>query len=331
MGAGGLELVRRNWTILSQHAEEASMLWLLRNAAVEEPHYDLPDLLELDNRVEAHLDGLRIAGDAGWSLCEEQLGAEEAGEVFAAGAMAFLSGEPGRLEKVLEVVAKDSRLMPPLVSALEWQEVEAAIRLASAHLASENPLLREAGLRALTALRRDPGSALTDLLGDDAPGVQAAALQAAGVFHRVDHLRETVEAMGSSDPEIRFPAAWATALLGDDARALALLREGAENGGPHSRAAAMMVVRRQSHEQVLGWLNSLEKDPQQERLFLWVAGQLGDPVVVPRLFSRMMIPELARPAGEAFTFITGVDLAYADFEGGRSRGLHRRSNGGSCR
>lgn len=51
--------------IVSQHAEEAAFLWLLRDRAVYAPHYSLADLSELDDRVEAHLDGLRIAGDAG--------------------------------------------------------------------------------------------------------------------------------------------------------------------------------------------------------------------------------------------------------------------------
>ena len=49
--------------IIDQHAEEAAFLWLLRSNAVSAPHYDLDDLSGLDERVEAHIDGLRIAGD----------------------------------------------------------------------------------------------------------------------------------------------------------------------------------------------------------------------------------------------------------------------------
>ena len=63
--------------IISQHAEEASFLWLLRDNAVRDPHYSLEDLAELDERVEAHVDGLRIAGEAGWEICKEQLTWEE--------------------------------------------------------------------------------------------------------------------------------------------------------------------------------------------------------------------------------------------------------------
>ena len=48
--------------VLDQHAEEAAFLALLRDYAVRAPHYDLEELAELDQRIEAHLDGLAIAG-----------------------------------------------------------------------------------------------------------------------------------------------------------------------------------------------------------------------------------------------------------------------------
>jgi len=48
-------------SIVSQHAEEAAFLWLLRSNATGAAHYSLKDLAKLDGRVEAHLDGLRVA------------------------------------------------------------------------------------------------------------------------------------------------------------------------------------------------------------------------------------------------------------------------------
>ncbi len=60
-------------TIIEQHAEDAAFNWLLRDRAVSEPHYDLADLAHLDDRVEANIDGLRIAGDEGWEICREAM------------------------------------------------------------------------------------------------------------------------------------------------------------------------------------------------------------------------------------------------------------------
>jgi uncharacterized protein (TIGR02270 family) len=42
---------------------------------------------------------------------------------------------------------------------------------------------------------------------------------------------------------------------------------------------------------------------------------LGDPAFIPWLIEQMAIAEQARVAGEAFTMITRVDIAYEDLEG----------------
>ena len=70
-------------TILDQHAEEAAFLAGLRSYAVGAPHYDLAHLGDLDERIEAHLDGLRIAGLKGLHLLLEQLTPHAQGELFA--------------------------------------------------------------------------------------------------------------------------------------------------------------------------------------------------------------------------------------------------------
>ncbi|GMV49639.1 MAG: hypothetical protein DYH04_11550 [Nitrospira sp. NTP2] len=59
--------------IIHQHAEEVAVLWLLRSNAIHAPHYALKDLAKVDERIEAHLNGLRIAGDAGWEICKVEL------------------------------------------------------------------------------------------------------------------------------------------------------------------------------------------------------------------------------------------------------------------
>src|SRR5439155_7238380 len=106
--------------VLSQHAEEAAFLWLLRDDAARAPRYDLTDLATLDGRVEAHLDGLRIGGRAGWAVCQGALGQREPGEVFAAGVLALADSDPARRTKVLELGSSTLELSRALISALGW-------------------------------------------------------------------------------------------------------------------------------------------------------------------------------------------------------------------
>ena len=74
--------------IIEQYAEEADFIWSQRSLAITAPHYTLSDIVELDKRLEAYLDGLRIAGDSGWEICNEVFGWEEAGEIFTGASLA---------------------------------------------------------------------------------------------------------------------------------------------------------------------------------------------------------------------------------------------------
>ena len=77
-------------------------------------------MAHLDDRIEAHIDGLRIAGDDGWELLKETLGWEEAGEVFASVVLAFETGVEERMDTVLEAGSDDYELSRGLVFALVW-------------------------------------------------------------------------------------------------------------------------------------------------------------------------------------------------------------------
>ena len=63
-------------SIVSQHAEEAISLWWLHRDAVVAPQFGIRELRRLHDRIEAHVDGLRIAGDAGLGACMSQLAHE---------------------------------------------------------------------------------------------------------------------------------------------------------------------------------------------------------------------------------------------------------------
>jgi len=106
--------------IIEQHVVESAFLWLLRDAAVYQPHYSLKDLAHLDKRLEAHIDGLRIAGSEGWEICKEALALKEPGEVFAATVLALESLDGQRVDEVVKVAIAEPENWCALVSATGW-------------------------------------------------------------------------------------------------------------------------------------------------------------------------------------------------------------------
>ena len=52
-----------NSEVIAEHAEESAFLWTMRHQAVGAPQDALKDLAALDDRNDAHLAGLRIAGE----------------------------------------------------------------------------------------------------------------------------------------------------------------------------------------------------------------------------------------------------------------------------
>jgi uncharacterized protein (TIGR02270 family) len=299
--------------VLLQHSEEAAMLWILRQGAIVSPHYSLADLAKLDGRTEAHLDGLRIAGADGWKFCDEQLAANEGGEVFAAGVMAFESARPELIAKVLLVVEETPKTVDGLVSTLGWLSIEQAHPHIQTLLRSNNAIHQRVGVAAGAIHRRHPGEALSRFVRAENPEVRARALKAVGELGDAS-LRANVEsALGDPDAECRFAAAWSGALLGFSTAVLGL-REIAESGSTRAVAAAGLSLRRMDLSAALSGQKWLAGDPKRIRLAIIAAGVIGDPVFVPWLISLMGQLPLARLAGESFTLITGADLAYRDLE-----------------
>jgi len=308
------------YAMVAQHAEESSSLWLLRDRAANAPHYSLKELAKLDGRVEAHIDGLRVAGDAGWEICREALGGGDSGELFAAAVPAFESGLDERIEAVLAVAEEKPETCRGLVSALGWLSWERAEVHCARLIADESPLFRCVGLSACAAHRRDPGRPLIDALKDVHPVVRARALQAVGELGRKDLLPFLLDYLNSDDDLCRYGAASSAALLGDAGSAKVLKRL-TTGDFPWPEDALTMAVRRMSLPAALEWQGELAGRPGAMRLAVIAAGAIGDPVLVPWIVERMALPELARIAGESFTMITGVDIAYADLNGERPEGF----------
>ena len=82
-----------------------------------------------------------------------------------------------------------------------------------------------------------------------------------------------------------------------------------------------MALRRMNLANAHAWQQHLARNPQTARLAVIAAGIIGDPAGIPWLIEQMSIAPLARVAGEAFTMITGVDLAYDDLDTDKPEGF----------
>lgn len=103
--------------ILRRHAEQAAFLWTIYDHTLLNPEenedMDAERIARLVERLDAHIDGLRVAGDDGLRIAEERYAEfPEAGELFVV--------------RMLQVGARDL-----LVRALELERVRAFI---GAHL-----------------------------------------------------------------------------------------------------------------------------------------------------------------------------------------------------
>lgn len=301
-------------TVVAQHAEGAAFGWLLRDAAIYKAHYSLGNLSGLDYRVEADIDGLRMAEGSGWDVCKEVFTWKEAGEVFVAAVLAFEKGNTDRIRAVLEAGSNVLEVPRGIVSALGWLSYPQTEKFANIFFGSESVVLRHMGIAACAVHRQDPRSVLVDALGDNDFLLRARALKAVGELGRKDLLPAVVEHLGDEDQKCRFYAGWSIALLGSSA-GVPVLCDVAKAGSPYSERACSMALRRMSVPDGRSWISELASDAGLHRLALIGAGALGDPASIPWIIEHMAVPGLARVAGESFSMITGVDIAYEDLEG----------------
>jgi hypothetical protein len=86
---------------LSKHLEDLRDLWRQRRRLERSPEHVASDILDLDDRIEAHLDALRIAGEDLAPLMEAGLASEDPAGAFVA---AYVLLDLGREDVARRVV-----------------------------------------------------------------------------------------------------------------------------------------------------------------------------------------------------------------------------------
>jgi len=300
-----------NQHVVEQHAEEAGFLWMMRHQAVHAPHYDLADIAELDEALEAHLDGLRVAGQAGWDAVMA-LALEAPESIFPLSVLAFGGDDRERMRDAFIMGGADAETLSALISALGWLE-DATATLAEL-MGAQIPIYRRAGIAASAIRRQDPGPLLGKLIDDSDAQVRARALRAAGELKRRDLAAQVAAHFNDSDETCRFWALWTLCIFGYPKAVDALYPYLFKADSPFNLHALHMGLRRAPPAQQADWFNALCRAPGLERQAVTGAGIIGNPALMPWLIEQMQQPALAKYAGESFSMMTGVDIYHDDLD-----------------
>ena len=297
-------------------------MWRLRKRMLAAPNIRLTNLSKVDERLEAHVDALRVAGEAGRTRACEAMEQTEPGALFACGVLAIETGDPQRLVDVLAravdvamQLPKDvgAEFSPDVTGALCWSQRDSATRSIVRLRSAPELLQRAVANGALGARRVDPSPGIASALVDPSPLVRARAYRTAGQLGRSDLTAQLRPGLTDPDPECRFWSACAAARMGAT-EPLDTLADIAWNNLPRADRALDLMLRRLDVPQANAWLREFAKLPDRQRSLIRATGVIGDPLYIPWLIEHMADLPTARLAGESFSMITGLDLAYRDLD-----------------
>jgi uncharacterized protein (TIGR02270 family) len=285
-------------------------VWIMRERLVRAPNVRLVDLVRQDERLAAHLAAIVGRHDLQCAVAESELANPErldAPELhFMAATLALHAGEPPRIP--------DLSSLAPFVAALAWADRDVAERAIERLCNAAQPSPRAIGIAALGVRRLDATAVLQSALADREALVRARAYRTTGQLGRADLMAQLRPGLTDPDPECRFWSAWAAARMGAGDEALKVLADIAWNNLPRADRALDLLLRRLDRPQANAWLREFAKLPGRQRALIRATGVIGDPLYIPWLIEHMADPVTARLAGESFSMITGLDLAYRDLD-----------------
>jgi len=299
--------------IVAQHVEELALLWSTRRLLARSGHLSLTQLARFDARIAAHQDGCVVAGDAGIARLVEDLQDANAARLFSVGLVALETKRRAVWDRCLMVAEAIPEAVAGLTSALGWVQAPLLAGIGRELLGSAEAFRRSIGLAACRVHGVEPGQVLSALTDSDTRA-RAEALRTAGVLGQLKLASPSLDALSSEDLLVRFWAAWSAVLLGNRGIAVDALTETALAPSHQRTRAFRLVFQAMPIGAAHRALQSLARDTKDTQWLIQGSGIVGDPAYVPWLIGHMSNDQTARLSGEAFSLVTGTDLALLDLE-----------------
>ncbi|MCY1280264.1 hypothetical protein D9M68_379270 [compost metagenome] len=303
-----------NHHILNQHIEEAAFCWLRRQEALWRPSYRCSHLQRLDQLLDAHLEGLRVAGPAALPIAIGNLERwKTPDEVFACTYTLLQQGNGvdwSALEQVLEAQPSAAK---GAAAALIWNRTSAAAESLKHWGDSAVPALRAASVSAFAVTHAGDGPSvhaawLAKTLEDTSAAVRARALRCIGEWRLPAHAKHLPAAFNGDEPPCRFESAYAMAWLGMPEADAALLATLPQMQGSRQRRALLLFALTAQPDAFESWIQHAQADAAQSRALIWSLAFRGNALALRKLLEFLHVPQYARLAGYAIAHITGLDM-----------------------
>ena len=326
--------------LIRRHTEDAAFYWLQHDTSAYSPRLDLDGLERFSYLLAAHLEGIEVAGDAGWqpSLAALQKW-KQTGEAFVCAYTALQNNDPAQLDEVMqEVGARPDELLRSMISALAWVPRARALEAIANWSGGDSGAVKQvAALRAAALMGHSATASLSQPIGyfltNTDAHVRGAACRAAAVSGR-SSTADTQLRTALQDPELAVRAEAAIALgkhaymqdqqstptiikVADTLWHAIVAQVDLHNAatGWYSKQTLRRLNRWVQH---LAWLVPLGNAElaallafMPARVALRFVAYHGDPAHLPFVVSQMGDVNTARYAGWVWQAITGVDIKAA--------------------
>jgi uncharacterized protein (TIGR02270 family) len=272
---------------------------------VVSPAVRLTRLSREDERLGAYIEALHLAGAHGKAALLEAFASLGFGEVFPATTIAVESQDVVMLERVAGVARTKPELESAFVAAFTWVSRGTLTGLVR-RLFGIDAFWRRVALAACGEHGVTPLAWIAEALAGETQS-RCAALRVAGEGGSLESL-PAIRGLILDDADTRVWAALAGVLLGERGRALETLAWSETTSEVPRTRALSLALQAMDQTSAHARLEELARKPEMTRELVCSSGIVGDPAYVPWLMERMIEPQVARLAGEAFSLMTGADL-----------------------
>jgi uncharacterized protein (TIGR02270 family) len=303
------------WTflpdLLEEHLEEIQFLWPIRDRGLRSPQMTMRDIANFENRIDAHVDGALVPGEAAYPFLHPLLEADDEHAAFAAAFVLLRHGTEIALARVRAALSNGTgKRLTGIGRALQMGSADALLNDLGTVFRADDAARTATAAEALSYHVRWKGShdRLLDLLSEENPAIRKTAWRIVANLGIAAEPKRYAAAMRDDDAAVREAALLAAAWTGVSG-ALGIARAAA---GTPSKAElpAYRLLAALGEPSDLRIIQRLVETPDIGPDRFALAAAYGSPSLAPILLETLASddPRTAIAAGEAFARLTGADL-----------------------